>query len=346
MKKVLYLLFVLLGLSLLFVSCSQSVAPSQAEIDNAVAKADAQTQKVVDLLADDDDQGLSSYLDTVDPGGDVAALVDAYKTSMTTAGSKAVAEDIPAFNTDAYANGDVLVFKGDSSSWQAQLMSLVLKGNFGHAGVLDKGLAESFNNNACVLSATIAQDPETGEWINGLCMQDQSELMVGLENLGRFSVDVNTDEITIPAALLSMEDRIANVPSLYAFLHLNLEPVSRDDDLLWYCSKVPWRFYNDNYGQNIEDADFYFGDDNKWAAMRATTLYRVYKAFLLKILPSRWSKWAGILADRKLKRVLRELITPDELYYWAQTNSADCNLYGEPLADFWAHWPPSPSPRS
>jgi len=216
MKKVLYLLFVLLGLSLLFVSCSQSVAPSQAEIDNAVAKADTQSQKVVDLLADNDEKGLSDYLAAEDPEGDVAALVDAYKTKMSAAAFKAKTggAGIPLFNDpDSYNNGDVLVFQGDGSSWQAQLMSLVLVGTFGHAGVLDQGLANLYDNSACVLSATIAQD-ENGNWINGLCMQDQSELMATCLTLGRFSVsDVSAD--AIPTALLSTETWMASAPSLY-----------------------------------------------------------------------------------------------------------------------------------
>lgn len=339
MKKVLYLFLTLLGLSLLFVSCSQFVAPSQTEIDNAVAKADQQSQEVVNLLGDKNDKGLSDYLKTQDPEGEVAGLIDSYNAAMTTAASKDYpAQDIPSFNdTNAYNNGDVLVFKGDGSSWQGSLLSLVLKGNFGHSGVLDQQLAVALDNNACVLSATIEQD-ENGNWISGLILQDQSELLATSVNLGRFSVFSSDDQEAsqIPAALSSMEYRIANAPSFYAFLHLNLEPVSRSDELLWYCSKVPWRFYNDSFGENIEDAGFYFDSDKKWTAMRDTLLYKVYYAFLDKYLPSRWAR---LLADRKLKRILGELITPDELWYWAQDNAADHTLYGGTLVDFWASWP-------
>ncbi len=337
MKKVLYLFFVLLAFSLFVISCSQSVSPSQTEIDNAVAKADEQSQEVVNLLADNNDLALNDYLAAEDPEGDVAALIDSYKTAMSAAASKDIGEDIPAFSdTTKYKNGDVLVFKGDASNWQGSLMSLILKGNFGHAGVLDQTAAIATGNEACVLSASIAQD-ENGNWINGLYLQDQSELMATTVNLGRFSVP-NVSDTAIPAALDAMEYRIENFPSLYAFLHLNLEPVTRDDDYLWYCSKVPWRFYNDSFGIGIEDAGFYFGTDAKWTVMRDTLLYKVYYTFLLKILPSRWAKWAGILADRKLKRILTELITPDELWYWAQNpnNASDSELYGASWTDFWA----------
>jgi len=338
MKKVLYLLFVLLGVSLFFFSCSLSVAPSQTDIDNAVAKADTQSQKVVDLLADNDEKGLNDYLAAVDPEGAVASLIDAHKVTRSAVAPEvgtSVAE-IPDFSDpDSYNNGDVLVFQGDGSSWQAQLMSLVLVGTFGHAGVLDQGLAIANTNNACVLSATTAQD-ENGNWINGLCMQDQSELMATCLTLGRFSVSDVSPE-AIPTALSSTENWMASAPSLYSFLHLNLEPVSRDDNLLWYCSKVPWRFYNDNFDKNIEEAGFYFGNDDKWKAMRSTTLYQIYYAFLLKILPSRWSSWAGILADEKLKRVLNELITPDELWY--RSGNVDKVTYGYPLTDVWTTRP-------
>ena len=67
----------------------------------------------------------------------------------------------------------------------------------------------------------------------------------------------------------------------------------------------------------MEDAGFYFGTDKKWTAMGDTLLYKIYYAFLDKYLPSRWARR---LADKKLKRILGELITPDELWYW--TNGA------------------------
>ena len=122
--------------------------------------------------------------------------------------------------------------------------------------------------------------------------------------MGRFSVVDNGNANEMSTYLSYEVTRITTGPSLYSFLHLNLEPVTRDDELLWYCSKVPWRFYNDYFSENIENAGFYYGSDAKWTAMRDTTLYKMYYAFLLKILPRRWSRWAGILADRKLKRVL------------------------------------------
>jgi len=153
--------------------------------------------------------------------------------------------------------------------------------------------------------------------------------------MGRFSVVDNGNANEMSTYLSYEVTRITTGPSLYSFLHLNLEPVTRDDELLWYCSKVPWRFYNDYFSENIENAGFYFGPDAKWTAMRDTTLYKMYYALLLKILPRRWSRCAGILADRKLKRVLTELITPVELWFWTQ----DGERYGN-MIDFWASWTP------
>ncbi|GEM_PF-6013516 len=332
MKKVLILLLSCLAVFALFffvMSCSQQAGPSQGELNNAEAKASEATQKVVDLLAENDNEALADYLATEDPSGEVAALVDSYKLEQAMAAKDTTGV---TFDPADYENGDVLVFQGSGESWQGNLMSLILVGTFGHAGVLDKDLADDIEGNASVLSATIDYDEETGTWINGLCLQDPYELAAGSVAIGRFAA-VSTDASIMAAYLLASEEWMASNPSLYAFLHLNLDPVSRDDDLLWYCSKVPWRFYNDNFGVNVEDAEFYF-EDGKWQAFQDTAFYKIYYALLRRFLPARWATY---LANRKLKKVLRELITPDELWYWAVNNNMNYSWTGN-LTDYWAGW--------
>ena len=63
---------------------------------------------------------------------------------------------------------------------------------------------------------------------------------------------------------------------------------------------------------DIENNYFYF-IDGKWEENRDTLFYQLYLKMLKCLLP-RWAeRWAGYLADRKLCRILDELITPDEI---------------------------------
>ncbi|MBN1834913.1 MAG: hypothetical protein JW820_03620, partial [Spirochaetales bacterium] len=123
----------------------------------------------------------------------------------------------------------------------------------------------------------------------------------------------------------------------YAFLLGGFQPVSRDDLYFWYCSKVPWWVYAHGLSINIENEDFYeFGDPHgKWTAFEDSLLFKVYKLYLRLTLS--WRDWWKIpyLTEKKLKEVLGELITPDELRWPVADGPLSCvHTYGDDSPDY------------
>lgn len=326
--KAKYFLVGLFAVAAVLWSCSVTTdSPEQdPEVQKAVQGAEQKAMEVIDLLveakATGDAAKIDQFLGQEDTDGEIALLLEYYgdraKIPIPRDSERQLQQWPPGFGD--FADGDVVLFIGNGTSWQNTIMTLIYKCEYHHAGVFDDGLAELMGDGFFI-SATI----DVG--VNGLCFQTLSELVETSAVITRLNYSVKPEAVFDKVDYYNWYTR--NVPTLYAFLHLNLEPVSRWNPFLWYCSKVPWRVYWDSCGMNIEDKDFY-GLNNrngKWTENRETLFYQLYLKLLKEMLPPWWRRYAGYLADKKLRRILSELITPDELRYSGLVNSVDEWVY-------------------
>jgi len=346
MKK--QLLFLgLLAAALILASCSLDVQrdDEQAEIDKAVAEAEAKTQKGVELFAlgglEGDLRPFTDYMD--EEGFDVPKGLAVGKPA---AKSPETAEELESdLVCPHFGHGDVILFRGAANTWQNQLISWIATDItfYHHAVVFDETRYDGHADTPCFLSATLDIGPDG--LVNGLWYQTWEALYSTSAVITHLTYQDGVKSGTDVSAGIGIVDGIyANQATAYAFLHLNLEPVDRWDDYWWYCSKVPWRVYalapqktwwgriTGCKGVSIEDADYYETEFpgtevQLWEAFRDSPLYKLYCAALDKALPGwlkrRYPNLVGDLADAKIQRVMRELVMPDELRAFDGVSSKD-----------------------
>ncbi|UCB45445.1 MAG: hypothetical protein JSV25_14745 [Spirochaetota bacterium] len=309
--KTRYFLFGLLAALILLWACSITTdfPEEDPEVQKAVQEAEKKTMEVINLLVEEkatgDSKGVDQFLAQEDPDGEIAALLEDYGggVAIPIPRDVGVLGELWPPELKDFQDGDVVLFIGNGTSWQNMIMTLVYICDYHHAGVFDEEVAELMDDGFFI-SATI----DVG--VNGLCFQTLSELVYTSAVITRLRYYDNPEAVSDGVDYYNLYTQ--SVPTLYAFLHLNLEPVSRWNDFLWYCSKVPWRVYMEFGEMDIENNYFYF-IDGKWEENRDTLFYQLYLKMLKCLLP-RWAeRWAGYLADRKLCRILDELITPDEI---------------------------------
>jgi hypothetical protein len=320
------------GLALALVSCEIAGGPAGEEelSDEVVAEAAESAMEVASLALaarwSGDYSGLSAYLAANDPDREVLAALEKHGVFAAAPAPKGV-PGLPPFAGGAYMNGDVLVCKG-SGSGISNLMEMILVRGYGHAGILNKELANA--GAASVLSADIdyltAFEPgrfaltyETYEgWRDG---NDTVTVLRKAQGLGN-----------LPAGFTKPFDDVYNgyhVGSVYAFFgyagieYGAFEPIPRIDSKYWYCSKTAWRVLHEASAGGIdsEQANFYFGADDKWRAFKDSLLYDLLKVYLYNKAPFAWWKWwkwseLERAAEAKLADALEELVTPDELRAW------------------------------
>ncbi|MBN2324951.1 MAG: hypothetical protein JXQ30_14570 [Spirochaetes bacterium] len=312
-----YFIFGILAAAALVWSCTVQDTPEQdPEVQKAIRGAEQKSMEVIDLLVEAKATGnfevISRFLGEEDPDGEISALIKQYGKGPDAQAPGYIKGDgwTPAEPTiDDFKDGNVVLFIGNGTSWQNQIMSLIYRCEYHHAGVFDEELADLTGDTAFI-SSTI----DTG--VNGLCYQTLSELKYTSGVITRLAY-FEEEPAAIGLSVDYYRSYTESVPTLYAFLHLNLNPVSRWNPFLWYCSKVPWRVYWDGMNFDIENNNYYeLSDPNgRWTENRDTPFYQLYLAVLKRLLP-RWARrWAGYLADQKLCSILYELITPDELRY-------------------------------
>ncbi len=313
--KIRKFLYLFIACALVLTSCpSPIVSPGlsdEEELQKAAEQADEKSQDLLGhvskALTEGDYSGLKQYLAEEDENGELAALLAQYGITVS---GKAVARGFSLGEGPSAADlqdGDTLVFRGDGSTWHNQLMRLVYPGFYHHAGSFDAKLANL--GVACVISATIDADE------NGLCFQTLEELNSTSIAAARLRY-YNALPGEVAASVDGYIDRTNNDTTYFAFLHLNLDPVSRYDEDLWYCSKVPWRVYWDAYEDSakvdIEGSSFY-EDPDRFEEMKDSYVYQTYLWLLQRILPRRLRGLAEERAEAKLREVLSELVSPDEL---------------------------------
>ncbi len=302
MKKTLFIL-VLVLLSVGLLSCRMGMVGSDGSDDPAVSAADSGTAQVIDLViaakTGGDYTELEDFLAAEDPDGQLREVLSRHGVFQTArAAPRALGDPLPLFDAGTYGNGDVLLSKS-SGTLTSDIMGQVLNRGWGHGGILYQNLATG-PDAGCVLSANL--EGLTFETYQEWAAADAVRVM---------------HPPTAPGGDLRGVLTAHPFPlTMYAFIHLDFTPVARGDDYLWYCSKVPWRVYN-ALGPDIEDAGFYelASAGGRWTALRDSLLYDVYRLYLHLSLP--WWRWWRIpaLADARLRLVLGELITPDELRY-------------------------------
>jgi hypothetical protein len=211
--------------------------------------------------------------------------------------------DLPDFALhEGFEDGSVLLSRHTGHP-TSDLLAWIIPGLYTHTGVLDQELYTG-PDAGCVITANL--DGVTYETYND---------WAGATTVTKLNVD--GDAVTWPHPQFNAAQQwlmsTYQGSTLYAFLRLNLEPITRENQLFWYCSKTNWRVF-DLVGIDVENANWY---DGKLDQLRQSGLYQLYRAFLALFLPD---AWAARLADAKLVRVVTELITPDEVRFATSDN--------------------------
>jgi hypothetical protein len=207
----------------------------------------------------------------------------------------------------------VLVCRG-SGTLTSNLMDLVLVNGYAHAGIyqdMGSGVHE------CILSADVDYLAEgRGEALNYESILDWA---------------AKNDVITLLRPEPPAQDILTGITevaknrdgrTVYAFLGYPgapvgaFQPIPRDNEDYWYCSKVAARAYDLAGAGPIEDAGFHreiTPAGPRWWVVRQSLLYKVYVVYL-KLQRPWWPLfWCAYKADLALQGVLSELVTPDEL---------------------------------
>jgi hypothetical protein len=302
---------------LVFGSCTtRTDLSNDDEINLAIVQAEDKTQKVIDLIIEShltgDNSGIHQFLAQEDLDGEVENIIKDHETTT----AFGVSNPLNLFDwpdTSQFEDGDVLLFRGSGQTWQNQLIRIICTGFYHHAGVFDSGIADLLRDeDACIISATL----DFG--VNGLHFQTWEELTLTSSAIARLQYKRDSDDLLQSVA--NYRDYTINERTVYSFIHRNLNPVDRFDPAKWYSSKVPWRVYWD-VGMDIENNAFYelwtddgkWNYDGRWIEMRASIFYRIYYWILKFYLPYYLKPYAGYYSDLKLRRVLDELISSDEL---------------------------------
>jgi hypothetical protein len=196
-------------------------------------------------------------------------------------------------------------------------MDLVLVNGYAHAGILQlmsPGVTE------CILSADLDYLAKgQGEALNYESYLDWA---------------VKNDVITLLHSGVAQETMVGLISSvagnrdghtIYAFLGYPgavvgaFQPIPRNNNDYWYCSKVAARVYDPVYPPLLdpfEDADFHwepYGSGQRWNVVQQSLLYKVYVCYLKLLFPWKPLTWRISQANLALQGVLAELVTPDEL---------------------------------
>jgi hypothetical protein len=300
------------------------------EINLAIVQAEDKTQKVIDLIIEShltgDNSGIHQFLAKEDLDGEVENIIKDHETTTPFGVSNPLnLYDWP--DTSQFVDGDVVLFRGSGQTWQNQLIRIIYTGFYHHAGIFDSGIADLLRDeDASIITATLDYG------VTGLHFQTWGELTLTSSAIARLQYEQYPDDLLESVAFY--RDYTINRRTVYSFLHRNLNPVNRFHPIKWYSSKVPWRVYW-RAGMNIENNAFYelwtddgkWNYDGRWIEMRASIFYRLYYWILKYFLPYHLKPYARHFSDFKLRRVLDELITPDELR--AYENISSVQHWGE-----------------
>jgi len=317
-----------------------ATAPTTDEIEEAVAYAEEMTSEATDLMIDARTTGDTASLDAFAEDLDVVDIIASEpEPTEQRVGTLTAPTDGPSARDWVIANathGDILLFKGDGTAWTTELMQLLLVGDYFHAGVY---VIDPETGTPYIVSASVrisGAGIESGILVQTIEEVTEGSIRVAIIKTGLgLGENEDLDEVLQELATLPPE------ATLYSFLYPNLDPVPRFNDFFWYCSKVAWRAYaavgvNTEYtasaGSWVSSMDFYLIDD-RWVEFKDTLVFELYHEFLSRLLP-RWPALVDRLTVAKLKKVLTELITPDEIYEWGNNSDYEVLKWGDTTSNW------------
>lgn len=273
------------------------------EKEIAMAKAQAMTAQVIDqaykAYFTGDLTEFREFLDERDSGRVVRRLLEKNGIDIDTPRIRILTGlGLPLFDQFPFSDGDVLL-----SGTKGSIIGWVIPGYYTHCGVLDQELYTG-PDAGCVITANLEgvtyetyNDWNAGTWDEKIVTQ------LRVENISKWRMNWAQNSIM----------RWYQGWTIYAFLKLNLDPVSRWDPWRWYCSKTVWRVFK-KAGVDLENAGYYFTTPGLIEdIMENSGLYQLYFAFL-KALGFSESE-AQAMATEKLVNALDECITPDEIRF-------------------------------
>jgi len=235
---------------------------------------------------------------------------------------------LPDFSSSSFIDGSVLLSRTLGST-TSDLIASIIPGLYTHCGVLDQKLCSDSDLNAgCIITANL----------DGVTYETYDEWNVVGDATGKIVTKLNPSDGP-PSGLYGPHGAKKWIQrymgwTIYSFLRLNLEAVSRWDPFRWYCSKTVWRvLYKAGLRgdiNDVENANWYGINPNakyEWFntskldyELQYSILYQLYKGLLMKFGISEGR--ATTLTNNKLWRVLKEVITPDEVRF-AATNPSE-----------------------
>lgn len=304
-KKVLLGLTVFLGFSLVCFGFFQMDFRGEQEEENiAVAKAEALTAQFINQVYrahfTGDLSELKQFLAEKDTEGVIQGVLEEQGIDLEAPRLRILSSIyLPPFdnsnNDSNFEDGSVLL-----SGTKESLIHLVIPGIYTHAGLLDQDLYTG-PNAGCVITANL--EGVTYETWNDWASYDGA---------GKIVTKLNVEEapgVWPKARRLTRAQRWIRRYmgwTIYSFLKLNLDPVSRWDPFRWYCSKTVWRvLHRRGLNLDVENEDWYGSTLQK-------SLYKVRDSFLYQLI----AKWLGPeKAEEKLWAALEECIAPDEIRF-------------------------------
>ena len=206
---------------------------NEDEVDPAIAQAQAKTAQFVDMVYrahfTGDMSELKEYLEQKDPDGIVRKLMKKNRIRLDTPRVRRMDATGGTLPFVEFTDKTILL-----SATEGSIIYLVLPGMYTHCGSFD---LEKYNGNdldqGCIITANLdGVTYETPlEWYYG-----DGKMVSQLEpNKGVSYWRLNKAQNSIM--------RWYKGWTIYSFLKLNLDPVSRWDPWRWYCSKTVWRVF-------------------------------------------------------------------------------------------------------
>lgn len=331
MKHVLLTVVLLLSFFMLS-TCSRAAQVPDSGVDEitALSLADERSGTIMELwirgFAHGDFSEMNAYLDKIDPGGDLAGIMNSFGENVSSGDGPlpSLGAGLPPFSDPVYRDGDILLSHGGLSPIGALMQTILPGSDYTHAGVLDKDLGLVISANLAGLTYETWQEWNYGSAgitvmrIEGIDTGSQYDpidfvqaYMGGLINdPGIFTY---YSFIKIYPPLPPIDPNNPQIPPWDYFVteDFELEPVEKEDDLLWYCSKAAWRVY-DALEIDIEERDYYPEPSGSGLIRQDSLLYQLYFYVLQQLRPGK-EEWIINKTEAKVDAFLKTLVTPDEI---------------------------------
>lgn len=277
---------------------------NEDEVDPAIAQAQAKTAQFVGMVYQayftGDMSELKEYLEQKDTDGIVRDLMKKNRIRLGNLRVRRMGTNGGTLPFGEFTDQTILL-----SATEGSIIFLVLPGMYTHCGSFDEQQYDNENpdpNHGCIITANLdGVTYETpSEWYYGDC-----KMVSWLKpKIGVSSWRLNWAQNSIM--------RWYQGWTIYSFLKLNLDPVSRWDPWRWYCSKTVWRVFK-KAGLDVENTHYYDDITIVSNIMNNSVLYKLYIGLLIKLGID--PEAATAMAYEKLINALDECITPDEIRF-------------------------------